>query len=127
VDTGFYDFHIAFHTVNQQSRDYAHALMSATDGYGKAAHAYKSNHVLTLLHITRTVLLVRLTPAILPPTLAPCRVRSAGSSWRCYSMMRFLGIVLYGFLQCQLILILSHLFGQIRITGLGSPDCCSYL
>ena len=42
MDTGFYDFHIACHTVNQQSRDYAHALMSATDGYGKAAHAYKS-------------------------------------------------------------------------------------
>ena len=43
---------------------------------------------------------VRLTPAILPPTLAPYRVRSAGSSWHCHSRMRFLGITFYGFLQC---------------------------
>jgi hypothetical protein len=40
---------------------------------------------------------------------------------------RFLGIGLYGFLQSQLILILSHLFWQIRLTGLGSPDCSSPL
>jgi hypothetical protein len=33
-----------------------------------------ANHILTLLHITCTVLLVRLAPARLPPTLAPCRV-----------------------------------------------------
>ena len=38
---------------------------------------------------------------------------------------RFLGIALYGFLQYQLILILSHLFWQIRLTGVGSPDCFS--
>ena len=40
---------------------------------------------------------------------------------------RFLGIALYGFLQYQLILILSHLFWQIRLTGVGSPDCFSRL
>jgi hypothetical protein len=40
---------------------------------------------------------------------------------------RFLGIALYGFLQCQLILILSYSFWQIRLTGLGSPDCSSHL
>jgi hypothetical protein len=85
-------------------------------------------HVLTVLHITRTTFLVRLaTPAILPATLAPCRVRSARSSWRCHSMMRFLGIALYGFLQCQLPLIISHLFWQIRPTEWGSPDCTSHL
>jgi len=40
---------------------------------------------------------------------------------------RFLRIALYGFLQCQLILIFSHLFWQIRPTELGSPDCSSHL
>jgi hypothetical protein len=40
---------------------------------------------------------------------------------------RFLGIALYGFLQYNLPLIISHLFWQIRLTGLGSPDCLSHL
>ncbi|MEG4801322.1 hypothetical protein QUB63_17895 [Microcoleus sp. ARI1-B5] len=40
---------------------------------------------------------------------------------------RFLGIALYGFLHCQLILVLSRLLWQIRLTGLGSPDCSSHL
>ena len=40
---------------------------------------------------------------------------------------RFLGIALYGFLQCQLPLTFSHLFWQIRPPGLGSPDCSSHL
>lgn len=86
---------------------------------------YKS--VLTLLHITRTAFLVRLaTPAILPLTLTPCRVRSARSSCCCHSMMKFLGIALYGFLPCQLPLILSRSFWQIRPIKWGSPDCCSH-
>jgi len=80
-----------------------------------------------LLHITRTAFLVRLaTPTILPPTLTRCGVRSAGSSWHSQSF-RFLGIVLYGFLQSQLILILSHLLWQIRPPKLGSPACYSHL
>jgi len=31
------------------------------------------------------------------------------------------------FYSMQLILIISHLFWQIRLTGLGSPDCSSHL
>jgi hypothetical protein len=37
-----------------------------------------TNHLLTLLHITRTAFWVRLTPPILPPTHAPCRVLTQG-------------------------------------------------
>jgi hypothetical protein len=40
---------------------------------------------------------------------------------------RFLGIALYGFLQYQFPLVLSHPFWQIRLTGLGSPDCSCHL
>jgi hypothetical protein len=42
-------------------------------------------------------------------------------------LFRFLAIALYGFLQYQLILVLSRPFWQIRLTGLGSPDCSSHL
>jgi hypothetical protein len=40
---------------------------------------------------------------------------------------RFLGIALYGFLQYKLPLVFSRPFWQIRLTGLGSPDCSSHL
>ncbi len=48
----------------------------ASDGYGKAAHAYKSRPYPATHHPHRAF--VRLTPAILPPTLAPCRVLTQG-------------------------------------------------
>jgi hypothetical protein len=61
-----------------------------------------TNHVLTLLHINRTVLLVRLTPPILPPTLT----RQQGSLGKVVMALpqhfRFLGIALYGFIQYKL-------------------------
>ena len=84
-------------------------------------------HLLTLLHITRTALLVRLaTPPILPPTLTRQQNRR-GKLMALPQHFRFLGIAWYGFLQCQLIRIFSHLFWQIRPTQWGSPDCSSHL
>ena len=52
------------------------------------SRSYKS--VLALLHLTRTAFLVRLaTPAILPATLTPCRVRSTSSSYCCQTIFGF--------------------------------------
>jgi hypothetical protein len=91
------------------------------------SRSYKS--VLALLHITRTAFLVRLaTPAILPATLTPCRTGSLGKLIMCcYSYFRFLGIALYGFLQCQLILFFRTYSGKYDQLKLGSPDCPSHL
>ena len=84
-------------------------------------------HVLTLPHITRTAFLVRLaTPPILPPTLTR-QQNGRGKLMALPQPFRFLGIVLYGFIQYQFILILSQLFWQIRPIEWGSPDCYSLL
>jgi hypothetical protein len=83
-------------------------------------------HIVILLHITRTTFLVRLTPPILPPTLTR-QQNGRDKLMVLLQPFRFLGIALYGFLQYQLILILSHLFWQIRQIKWGSPDCSSHL
>jgi hypothetical protein len=99
--------------------------MSASDGYGKAAHAYKSSPY-TATHYPHRAF-GRVNTADPSPD---DRAVQSSLGWLIMALpqyCRFLGIALYGFLQCQLILILSHLFWQIRPPELGSPDCSCHL
>ena len=98
--------------------------MSASDGYGKAAHAYKSPPYTATHHPHRAFGTVN-TSDTAPDARAV--QSSLGKLMALPPYCRFLGIALYGFLQCQLPLIISHLFWQIRPTEWGSPDCSSYL
>ncbi|MEG4058942.1 MULTISPECIES: hypothetical protein [unclassified Microcoleus] len=75
---------------------------SYSDGYGEAAHARSARPYPTKHHPHR--ILVRLaTPPILPVTLTR-QQRSLGKliTWL-PQHFRFLGIALYGFLQCELL------------------------
>ena len=59
-------------------------------------------HILTLLHITRTVLLVRLNTSEPSPD-AHAVQNGRGKLMALLQHFRFLGIALYGFLQCELL------------------------
>ncbi|MEG4495387.1 hypothetical protein [Microcoleus sp. D3_18_C4] len=74
--------------------------MSASDDYRKAAIADKSRPYPATHHPHR--ILVRLaTPPILPPTLTRQQSSPGKLIMALPEHFRFLGIALYGFLQCE--------------------------
>jgi len=96
-----------------------------SDGYGKAAIADKSRPYGATHHPHRIFGTVGNTAD--PSPDAHALQNGRGKLMALAQSFRFLGIVLYGFLQYQLILILSRSFWQIRPTKWGSPDCSSLL
>jgi hypothetical protein len=87
---------------------------TTSDGYGKAAHPYKSRPYPATHHPHRAFGTVNTSD---PSPDARAVQSSLGKVIKALPQpFRFLGIVWYGFLYYQLILIFSRLFWQIRPT-----------
>ena len=99
--------------------------MSASDGYGKAAHTRSVRPYTAKHHPHRAFGTVGNTADTSPDARAVQNGR--GKLMALLQPFRFLGIALYGFLQRQLSLVFSRSFWQIRLTEWGSPDCSSHL
>jgi len=100
---------------------------TASDGYGKAAITPSARPYAPATHHPHRVFG---TVGNTGDTSGDARAVQSSLGWLIMALpqyFRFLGIALYGFLHCQLILILSRSFWQIRPTEWGFPDCSSYL
>ena len=92
---------IAFLRLGLSSRPH-----TASDALGKQLTARSARPYLATHHPHRVFGTVNTAdPSPDAHTLQGSEARSSG---RCHSMMRFLGIALYGFLQCQFTLVLSR-------------------
>ncbi|NQE38024.1 hypothetical protein [Microcoleus asticus] len=79
---------------------------TASDGYGKAAHAYKSRPYPATHHPHRAFGTVNTSDT--SPDARAVQSLLGRVIMALTQPFRFLGIALYGFLHCQLLLILSH-------------------